>query len=104
MPTRHDLLAILAHHVGRDNGITAEALGRALMVEPRRVRQLVTDAIEEGAGIVGGPATGYYIAATAEDVAESIAFHRRRARHELRKASRLRRLVLPDFFQRKLPT
>lgn len=95
--TRDYLVAMLSCHIGRHNGICARALAAALGVRERRLRVLITEAIEDGVAIVGDPTSGYYIAETAEDVSRSIDFHRSRARHELRKAGRLRRLVLPDL-------
>lgn len=105
MAIQDDLLAALARHIGRENGIGAAELARELGIPERRLRRLISAAIEGGAGIVGRPETGYYIPRTAEDVAEKIDLHRSRARHELRMASRLRKLVLPDLTgQMKLKT
>lgn len=94
---KDDLVAIMSCHIGKARGIPAKDLALRLGVRERHLRKVITDAIAEGIAIVGDPTTGYYVAETAEDVQASIAFHRTRARHELKKASLLRRLALPDL-------
>lgn len=98
MASTHDLTAVLAHHIGRGKGIRGEDLARLLGIEPRQVRKLISVAIEEdGAAICGHPSTGYFIAASAEELMETVDFHKHRAMHELRKASRLSNIPLPDL-------
>lgn len=91
------LTDVLATHVGRGNGITAEALARHVGVVPREVRRLISLLRAEGMAICGHPSTGYYIAATQEDVEETCQFLRSRALHSLRLEARLRQLSLPDL-------
>lgn len=105
MATLHQLLSVLSHRIGRDSGISAQALANRLECQERRIRQLVTEAGEDGHAICGHPRDGYYIAATAEDLEETCAFLRRRAMHSLVLESRLRKIPLADLVgQLKLPT
>lgn len=98
MATTHDLTAVLKHHIGRGRGIRGEDLAKCLGLETRQVRKLISVAIEEdGAAICGHPSTGYFIASNAEELMETVDFHKGRAMHELRKASRLSKIPLPDL-------
>lgn len=97
-PTCHDVIAALAQHVGEARGISAADLSAQLGCTDRRLRSLISEAIEEhGTAICGHPATGYYIASSPEELKRTIAFHRARALHELRKVSRLSNIPLPDL-------
>lgn len=105
MATAHQLLAALAGHIGREKGITATHLAARIDVPPRRVRQLVTELRLDGEAVCGHPSTGYYMAATAEEVEETCQFLRARAMHSLTLESRLRKIPLPDLVgQLKLRT
>ncbi len=105
MATVHHLLQAMTGHIGRDRGITAQRLAGRLDVPVRRVRQLVTEAREEGEAVCGTPRDGYYIAANDEELAETITFLKERAMCSLHIASRLSKIPLPDLLgQLKLPT
>jgi len=98
MATIHDLTAVLAHHIGRGRGIRGDDLAKRLGLESRQVRKLISDAIEEnGTAICGHPSTGYFIASNADELMATVDFHKHRALHELRKASRLSKIPLPDL-------
>ena len=88
---------LAAHHLGRDRGVRGDDLAAALGISPRDLRHLVSHARQEGTAIVGTPSTGYYIAATADELDECCAFLRARALHSLRLESRLRNLALEDL-------
>jgi len=105
MTTPNQLIAALARHVGKGNGISAEDLAKRLDMKPRALRQLITEAIEtENVAICGTPRDGYYIAANGQELIETIEFHDQRAKHELGKAGRLRRMLGELFGQTHLPT
>lgn len=105
MANLHQLLSVLTSRIGRDLGISAQALANRLDCTERQVRQLVTEAREEGHAVCGTPRDGYYTAATAEDLEETCASLRRRAMHSLVLESRLRKIPLADLVgQLKLPT
>jgi biotin operon repressor len=105
MVNKDDVLVILEKHQGHLNGITAEQLALQLGVEKRQVRHLVTELRLEGRAVCGQPKTGYFIAATGEDVENTCAFLRSRAMHSLMLESRLRKLTLGELLgQMRLPT
>lgn len=97
MATKDDLLAALSAHIGRDRGITAAHVAGRLNVPARQVRSLVTELREEGVAVCGHPRTGYFIAATAQELEETCQFLRCRALHSLTLESRLRRVPLADL-------
>jgi len=97
MATKDDLVALLARHLGADNGASAEALARALDVPERRVRTLVTEAREEGVAIAATPEHGYFIAVLPDEIDMCCAFLRARAMKSLLLESRLRKIPLPEL-------
>lgn len=97
MATKHDLQAVLARHIGKENGATASALSATLGVTTRAVRHLVTELREDGAAVCGHPSTGYFIAANNEELEATCAFLRSRAMHSLQLESTLRHVPLPDL-------
>lgn len=96
-PTKTDLFEVLEGHIGRDRGVTAAALAGRLGCTDRLVRELVTELRLEGVAICGRPETGYFIAATAEELEETCGFLRARAMHSLTIESRMRRVPLPEL-------
>lgn len=106
MATSSQLITILSHHIGKGNGISAKALaGHLGLDDTRPLRKLISQAIsDDNVAICGTPKDGYYIAATAEELVETIEFHDHRAKHELAKAGRLRRMLGDLFGQLHVPT
>lgn len=106
MATSSQLLTALSGHIGKGNGISAKALAERLGFDnTRSLRKLISCAIEvDGVAICGTPRDGYYIAATAEELLETIEFHDHRAKHELKKAGSLRRMLGDLFGQLHVPT
>lgn len=105
MATSNQLIAALSGHVGKGNGISAKVLAARLdMDDTRPLRKLISQAIEaDGVAICGTPRDGCYLAATAEELVETIEFHDHRAKHELKKAGRLRRMLGDLFGQTSIP-
>ena len=97
MASRAELLAALSRHQGADNGIAAEVLARDLACDARHVRSLVSELRLEGVALCGHPKTGYYIAATPEELERTCAFLRSRAMHSLVLESKLRHVPLPEL-------
>ncbi len=93
----NQLLTLLSRHVGAANGIGAEQLADLLDIPQRRVRALVSELREEGTAVCGTPSTGYYIAATPEELEETCQFLRGRALHSLHLESKLRNVPLSDL-------
>ena len=88
--TRHQVLAAMSSHMGIGNGVRGRDLAARLGCTERKLRSLISELIiEEGAQIGGRPETGYFIALRPEELDDSVEFHKRRAKHELLKASRL---------------
>lgn len=99
------LQTLLSRHIGRENGITAQAVAQLIDVPPRQVRHLVTELRMDGVAVCGTPRDGYYIAASGEELEATCQFLRARAMHSLVLESRLRNVPLPDLIgQMKLPT
>jgi predicted DNA-binding transcriptional regulator YafY len=95
--TSDELLRRLQQHIGRDRGVTAAALAKVFDIPPRRVRTLITELRMEGIAVCGTPETGYYIAATPEELEQTCQFLRSRAMHSLTLEARLRQIPLPDL-------
>lgn len=91
------LLTLLSRHIGAHNGMTAAQISSHLNITMRRVRSLVSELREEGTAVCGTPHTGYYIAATPEELEETCQFLRGRAMHSLMLESRLRKMALEDL-------
>jgi len=94
---KHDLMALLVRHVGSENGMSAEQLGRQLDTETRHVRALITELRLDGVAVCGHPREGYFIAATPEDLERTCNFLRSRAMHSLTLESALRRVPLTEL-------
>lgn len=104
-PAKAQVLAALAHHVGRAQGVAAYLLAAAVGIPERRLRACISTLREEGVAVCGHPASGYFIARTAEELDESCRFLRARALHSLALEARLRKIPLPDLIgQLHLPT
>lgn len=98
MATKADLQAVLARHIGADCGISARNLAAQLDISERELRKMISLLIiEDGAGIAGTPASGYFIPATPAELNETVEFHKHRALHELLKASRLSGIPLLEL-------
>ena len=98
MATKAQLQGLLAQHIGADNGISARNLAAQLDVPERELRRMISLLIiEDGAGIAGTPASGYFIPATSAELNDTVEFHKHRALHELLKASRLSGIPLLEL-------
>lgn len=109
--TATTVLQALMRHVGRARGVAADQLAYEVLLqqphgaELRRLRKCISTLRENGVAVCGRPETGYFIAATAEELEESCQFLRSRALHSLALEAKLRKIPLPDLIgQLKLPT
>jgi predicted transcriptional regulator len=103
--TKTDLQALLDHHIGAKNGISAQAVAEQLGCNKRHVRDLVTVLRMESIAVCGHPKTGYFIAASKEELEQTCQFLRDRAMTSLQLEAKLRGLPLADLVgQMKLPT
>lgn len=88
--TKHVVVAALQGHTGKANGIGARELAANVGCSERELRKLISELIiEDGYAIAGTPSSGYFIPANHDECLETVEFHKRRALHELLKASRL---------------
>jgi methylphosphotriester-DNA--protein-cysteine methyltransferase len=102
--TADQLLAELLAHVGKDEGIHVRDLVAritGLTVNPaaqeRRVRTLITELRKAGHRICGKPESGYFMAATAEELQETCMYLRSRAISTLEIECRMRQVSMPDL-------
>lgn len=91
------LVNIMSTHLGRDKGVGVRALAAELAMPERRVRHLITQARRQGIPICGTPSTGYYIAVTADEIAEACGFLRKRALHSLHLMSVMLGVSMPTL-------
>jgi hypothetical protein len=116
MITTDALLAVLRDHIGKTNGASAAQLVaeiNAAAVPPddditvttRDLRKLVVALREQGHHVCAHPQTGYFLAATVEELEETRDFLRQRALSSLKQIAAMDRISLPDLFgQLHLPT
>lgn len=96
---------VLSNHRGEARGIHVDALAEKCGVSERDVRHAVTAMREDGIAVCAHPTTGYYIAASAEELEQCCQFLRSRALKSLMLEARLRNVSLPDLLgQLHLPT
>lgn len=102
--TPAQVLTALSHHKGKDNGIHVRELvqritGQLVNAEAleRQVRTIVTDLRMQGHHICAHPGTGYFMAATPEELNETCKFLVDRSMTTLAQVSRMKRIALPDL-------
>ena len=76
--------------LGALNGQSVQTLAFLCDTTERTVRKLAEELIEEGVPVCAHPKTGYYIAATWEEVEATYDWLRSRGLHTLSRASKLR--------------
>ena len=105
MIVKTHVLTALQRHMGAANGIGAAALARELDASERDVRHCITELREDGIAVCGHPKTGYFIAATAEELETTCRYLHARAMTSLTLESKLRHVPLPDLLgQMRLKT
>jgi hypothetical protein len=99
-----DVIMVLAKHVGAKQGISAEDLVMEITEseEPspageRKLRDIIATLRRQGVRICGHPSTGYYLAATPEELNQTCSFLRKRALSSLHQEARLRGIALPEL-------
>lgn len=110
--TPAQVLTELQHHIGKDNGIHARDLvqritGQTTEAEhlERKVREVVTELRMQGEHVCGHPATGYFIAQTAEELQATCNFLYSRSITGLQQVAAMKRVSMPDLRgQFHLPT
>jgi regulator of replication initiation timing len=110
--TAHAVLAALRRHIGEERGITAERLVTEITGEPERdpaaereLRDAIVELRNEGYHVCAHPSTGYFLAATPEELDRTCLFLYERAMTTLVQIARMKRVSLPDLRgQLRLPT
>ena len=98
MTTKHDVLQALQNHIGKANAVGGKELaGFCGLSDTRPLRHITDELIEDGIALCSHPASGYWIAANAKELQETVDFHHGRAMHELQKVSKLSKIPLPDL-------
>jgi len=95
--SKEKVLALLQKHVGKERGIRVDSIATLLGMPERLVRIRITELREEGIAICATPVTGYFIAASPDEIEEVCQFLHSRAMHSLHLVSRLRKIPLPDL-------
>lgn len=100
--TRDLVLWHLAMHRGRDNGVRACDLVREICGETspgleRQLRHCIEELRLDGQHICGHPASGYFIAATAEELDHTCQYLHDRAIKSIRQIARMRKVAEPDL-------
>lgn len=90
------LLNVLSSHRGALAGIHVDRLSLITSQPPRVLRKLISELRTEGVAVCGTPETGYFIAASAQELDQfCIKYLEARAMHSLTLSSRLRKIPLP---------
>jgi hypothetical protein len=83
------------HHIGAARGVRARDLAAAVGCPERELRHVVSQLREQGVAVCGTPASGYFVAATADELTATCEFLRARALQSLHLEACLRHLPLP---------
>lgn len=110
--TASAVLTELQHHIGADNGIHVRELVQRITGQlhatealERKVREIVTELRMDGQHVCGHPSSGYYMAATPQELQATCEFLYQRAMTGLKQVSRMQNVSLPDLRgQLHLPT
>lgn len=119
--TRDRVLQALSHHIGKDQGVSAENLVIEIVraadlvnqvsrrldsgYMQRQLREVISDLRAEGHHIGAHPSSGYYICSNDDELNESCLFLYDRAMTSLKQISAMKKIALPDLAgQLKLPT
>jgi len=91
------VLEILKGHKGRAHGISVESLAARAGMAERKVREAIAELRKSGVPICAVPGTGYYMAATKQDLEKTLKFLHARALHSLGLEAQLRKTSLGDL-------
>lgn len=109
--TPDGVLAVLSRHVGAEHGVGIRGLTREVLGEAgdgadeRAVRYAIQELRERGHHVCAHPSTGYFLAATDEELVRTCLYLTERAMCSLRQVAAMRKVSLPDLKgQLRLPT
>ena len=97
------LLRFMEKHIGADRGISSRDLSIGLVGysngnTERRIRTIIQGARLVGYQLCGHPDTGYFMAATPEELDRTCKFLVDRAMTTLKQVSRMKKLAMPDLY------
>ena len=100
--TLNSVLDALSRHIGEKQGVradrlVAEILGETNKHRERQLRDTVSDLRLAGYHICAHPRTGYFMAATAEELDRTCAFLYDRAMASLMQIAAMKKVSLPDL-------
>lgn len=101
--TRDAVLGALTAHIGAQNGVHVELLAAEVAgifrtnATARQIRQMVVELRRDGHHICGEPTTGYFLAATPEELDRCCEFLYERAMTTLMQISAMKRVAVPDL-------
>lgn len=103
MITREQLFEVLKNHCGADNGMHMRDLAHRLYgpgagdFEQRQIRKLIVCLRDEGRPICGRPDTGYFLAATPDELDTTCEFLIQRVMTTLQQIARMKGRSIPDL-------
>lgn len=89
------VLTALASRIGADKGIHVAELSNITMLNSRICRKAIELLRLDGVQVCGKPETGYYIAATADELNATTDWMFKRAAKTLKQISRMKKIALP---------
>lgn len=104
--TRQRVLEALQNHIGMHNGVTAERLvfevtqdhnARRAEWGQRQLREIIVALRLEGHHVCAHPSSGYYIAASLEELDQTCRFLLMRSMTGLQQIAAMKRVALPDL-------
>lgn len=100
--TRHTVLWALAMHCGETNGVRGcdlvrEICGATSPGLERQLRACIEALRLDGQHVCGHPASGYYLAETAEELDRTCQYLHDRAIKSIRQIARMRKVAEPDL-------
>lgn len=111
MITPDAVLAALSRHIGAERGVSVRELTREVLEAPgeaadeRAVRHAIQELRERGHHVCAHPSTGYFLAATDEELNRTCLYLTERAMCSLRQVAAMKKVSLPDLKgQLRLPT
>ena len=94
-----ELRQLLSHRIGKASGVHEAGLVAATLLNGRLIRKAIEALRMEGMHICGKPDTGYYIAATPDELEETIVFLEKRAVKSFRQIAAMKRVGLQALYQ-----
>lgn len=110
---QHRVLAALREHIGRSRGVTARDLVQEVnaplqasdRINERDLRHIIVALRLQGHHVCAHPTSGYFLAASIEELQETTKFLKDRALASLAQVAAMEHVSLPDLFgQMHLPT